>query len=68
MDHASPAPELHDYRVGERVEVEFTSGKKYRLPIVEILGDRIWLDDGVTRIQINMRTNQVLVLYDRSNP
>jgi hypothetical protein len=52
------------YSLGERVSVETTDGKVYRLPISEIVGDRCWLDDGKVRLQLDASTGQILVLVD----
>jgi hypothetical protein len=54
---------MSDYRVGDTVELELKCGRKFRLPITDIVGGRMWLDDGETRIQINS-DGSVLILAD----
>lgn len=56
---------LEDYKVGDSMVIELKNGREFRLPIVEILGGKMWLDDGRTRLQVNMSTGNVLILSDK---
>lgn len=51
-----------EIKVGEMMTVEMKSGRSMDLPVVDTWGDRIILDDGTTRIQINRRSGVILVL------
>lgn len=50
------------FMIGDMILLETTSDNKYRLPLVEIYGDHIFLDDEITRIQLNYKTGKILVL------
>jgi len=51
-------------KLGDIVELETTSGEKFKLPCVEIVGNRTFFDDGYSRLQMNNSTGSILILND----
>jgi hypothetical protein len=53
--------EPQDVKVNESYIIEMKDGKVYHVYCVERFGNRVWFEDDVVRIQINLSTNKTLV-------